>query len=103
VAETLASTMKGRRYPLVACWMGGKSIGRAVELLNETGIPTFETPERAVKAFLYMVEYARNLETLLEIPPKMTRHVVFDQEKARKCFSELARGNLCRHRMPREC
>jgi acetyltransferase len=87
VAETLASTMKGRRYPLVACWMGGKSIGRAVELLNETGIPTFDTPERAVKAFLYMVEYARNLETLLEIPPKLTGHMVFDQEKARKLLS----------------
>jgi acetyltransferase len=84
VAKTLAATMKGRQYPLVACWMGGKIIGRAVELLNKAGIPTYDTPERAVKAFLYMVEYARNLETLLEIPPKMIRHLVFDQEKARK-------------------
>jgi acetyltransferase len=87
VAETLASAMKGRQYPVFTCWMGGKSIGRAVELLNESGIPTYETPERAVRAFLYMVEYARNLETLLEIPPKLTRHLVFDQEKARGLLS----------------
>ena len=87
VAETLISAMKARRYPMVACWMGGKIIGRAVELLNEAGIPTYDTPERAVRAFLYMVEYARNLEILLEIPPKMTRHMVFDQEKARKLLS----------------
>ncbi len=83
VAEALASAMQERRYPVFACWMGGKSIVKAVEILNEAGIPTYDTPERAVRAFLYMVEYARNLEMLLEIPPKTTRHMAFDREKAR--------------------
>ncbi|MEE4358647.1 MAG: bifunctional acetate--CoA ligase family protein/GNAT family N-acetyltransferase, partial [Desulfococcaceae bacterium] len=87
VAETLASTMKGHRYPVFTCWMGGKSIEKAVDILNEAGIPTYETPERAIRAFLYMVEYARNLETLLEIPPKLAGHMVFDQEKARQLLS----------------
>ena len=87
VAETLVSAVKDRQYPVFTCWMGGKSIGKAVEILNEAGIPTYETPERAVRAFLYMVEYARNLEMLLEIPPKLTGHLVFDQEKARKLLS----------------
>ncbi len=67
--------------------MGGKSIGKTVEILNEAGIPTYDTPERADRAFLHMVEYARNLETLLEIPLKMTGQMVFDQEKARKLVS----------------
>ncbi len=93
VAEMLASAVSGRRYPVFTCWMGGKSIGKAVEILNQAGIPTYETPERAVRAFLYMVEYARNLEMLLEIPPKLTGHMVFDQEKARKLLSSApARG-----------
>lgn len=83
VAQTLVETMKGRHYPVFTCWMGGKSIASAVELLNEAGIPTYDTPERAVRAFLYMVEYSRNLETLLEIPPKLTMNMVFDQAKAR--------------------
>jgi acetyltransferase len=87
VAETLSSAMKGRRYPVFTCWMGGKTIGKAVERLNEAGIPTYETPERAVRAFLYMVEYARNLETLLEIPPKMTRSMVFNPENACRLLS----------------
>jgi len=63
--------------------MGGKSIGRAIQILNEAGIPTYETPERAIRAFLYMVEYARNMEMLLEIPPKLTRNMAFDVDKAR--------------------
>ena len=87
VAETLAATVKERQYPLVACWMGGKIIGKAVDVLNEAGIPTYDTPERAVRAFLYMVDYARNLEMLLEVPPKMTGHMTFDQEKARELFA----------------
>jgi acetyltransferase len=84
VARTLAAAVKERRYPVFTCWMGGKSIAEAVDILNEAGIPTYDTPERAVRAFLYMVDYARDLETLLEIPPKITRHMVFDQTKARQ-------------------
>jgi acetyltransferase len=87
VAETLAAAMQDRRYPVFACWMGGKRIATAVDVLNAAGIPTYDTPERAVRAFLYMVEYTRNLEMLLEVPPKMTGHMVFDQEKARKLIA----------------
>jgi acetyltransferase len=87
VAETLASTMKGLHFPVFACWMGGKSIEGAVQLLNKAGIPTYGTPERAVRAFLYMVEYAGNMEALLEIPPKLTRNVAFDTEKARSLLA----------------
>ena len=87
VAETLAAAMKERRYPVFACWMGGKSIARAVEILNEAGIPTYDTPERAVRAFLYMAEYTRNLEMLVEIPPKTIGHMVFDQETARRLIT----------------
>ncbi|MDX9819783.1 MAG: GNAT family N-acetyltransferase, partial [Desulfococcus multivorans] len=67
---------------------------KAVEILNEAGIPTYDTPERAVRAFLYMVEHARNLEMILEIPPKMTRDLVFNPEKARKLLSEAPVGEF---------
>ena len=87
VAQSLVAAMKGRQYPVIACWMGGKSIGNAMVYLNEAGIPTYETPERAVRAFLYMVEYTRNQEVLLEIPPKLTQDLVFDQENAKDLLS----------------
>ena len=83
VAETLASMMKGRRYPVFACWMGGKSIVKALQILNTAGIPTYETPERAVRAFLYMVDYAQNTAALMEIPPKLTRDIAFDPKTVR--------------------
>ncbi|MBF0204497.1 MAG: CoA-binding protein [Desulfamplus sp.] len=94
VAQTLVSTMKGRPYPLFTCWMGGKTIAPAVELLNEAGIPTYDTPERAVRAFLYMVEYSKNLETLLEIPPKLTRQIMVNQDKAGRLITNAAAGEF---------
>lgn len=84
VAEALAGTAKDRRRPIFACWMGGKSIKTALKVLNKAGIPTHETPEQAVRAFLYMVEYAKNAESLLEVPPKLSRNLAFDQQKARR-------------------
>lgn len=94
VAEALAAAMKDRRYPVFTCWMGGKSIARALQVLNDAGIPTYETPERAVRAFLYMVEYARNMEMLLEIPPKLTKEVAFDTSRAASIMAAGPEGEF---------
>lgn len=89
VAQSLVEAMRGHQYPIFTCWMGGRSTQRAVELLNDSGLPTFETPERAIRAFLHMVDYARNQELLLEAPPKLTRNMVFDRARA----EEVLAGN----------
>ncbi len=91
VAQALVAIVKDFRYPVFACWMGGKCIDPAVKILNKAGIPTYETPERAVRAFVYMVEYARTMETLLEIPPKLTRHLAFNAEKARRIIAGISK------------
>jgi acetyltransferase len=80
-AKALVNAMMGHQYPIFTCLMGGKSIGEAVEFLNGSGLPTFETPERAIRAFLHMVAYAENQEMLLEVPPKLTRNMIFDRKK----------------------
>ena len=87
VAETLAAAIQDRRFPVFACWMGDKRIATAVDVLNAAGITTYDTPERAVRAFMYMVEYARNLDMLLEVPPKMAGNMTFDQENARRLIT----------------
>ncbi len=95
VAKALVAAMHGHQYPIFASWMGGKSVGQAVEFLNESAIPTFDTPERAVRAFLYMVSFARNQELLLEAPPKVSRDMVFDNTTAKHIFaSSTAKGFL---------
>ncbi|PIY24914.1 MAG: GNAT family N-acetyltransferase [Deltaproteobacteria bacterium CG_4_10_14_3_um_filter_51_14] len=102
VAEALAAAMKGRRYPVFTCWMGGKSIVKALQVLNDAGIPTYETPERAVRAFLYMVEYARNMEMLLEIPPKLATDITFDSEKAGSAIAKATDGQFMSESVSKE-
>jgi acetyltransferase len=94
VAQALAGATKGRKHPVFACWMGGRSIAQAVALLNEAGIPTYETPERAVRAFLYMYDYARNLESLQQIPPKLSKHVSVDRQHVKTLLSRVPKNEF---------
>jgi acetyltransferase len=64
--------------------MGGRDVAAAVQHLNDKGIATYGTPERAVRAFVYMVRYARNLEMLKEIPPRLEQRLQFDRGLARR-------------------
>ena len=84
VAEMLALSFQKKQYPLFTAWMGGVDVAKGKEILNQAGIPTYDTPEQAIRAFLYMVDYSRNLKILQEIPPKLPRSIAFDRRQARK-------------------
>ena len=75
--------------PVFAVWMGGENAERGLHILNQAGIPTYETPERAISAFMYMYSYARNLEMSREIPPKLPRSLDFDQSSAKSIIENV--------------
>jgi acetyltransferase len=83
VAERLVQVVKGRAIPVFAVWMGGRDVAAATQFLNDAGIATYATPERAVHAFAYMVQYSRNLEMAREIPPRLERRLDFDRATVR--------------------
>jgi acetyltransferase len=58
------------------------------EIFNRTGIPTFDTPERAVRAFMDLYHYSKNIELLQEIPSKLPGKLEFDRERARNLIEE---------------
>ena len=82
VAETLSKILRGKSYPVFAVWMGGESVEKGREIFSKAGIPTYETPERAIQSFMYMDSYAHNLELLQQTPPKLHRKLEFDKERA---------------------
>jgi acetyltransferase len=88
VAEALAKLVKRKRFPVFACWMGGKQMAEAIDILNQANIPTYETPERAVRAFLYMVEYTKNLELLSQAPPKLPTELYFNRDQVFRTIYE---------------
>ncbi|MFC1821891.1 acetate--CoA ligase family protein, partial [Thermodesulfobacteriota bacterium] len=94
VAESILDLLKDKPHPpLFAVWMGGKSVEEGLDILNRAGIPTYETPERAVAAFVHMFSYARNLELLQEIPPKLSKTIEFDEPAAGALIKKAMNGH----------
>ncbi|MFN4261121.1 MAG: GNAT family N-acetyltransferase [Gemmataceae bacterium] len=56
------------RKPILASWMGGSAVTPGRNILNEAGIPTFDSPEAAIRSFLLMVQYRHNQEMLYQTP-----------------------------------
>jgi acetyltransferase len=88
VAETLAGHLKGKPYPVFTSWMGGRDVEKAKEIFNREGIPTFDTPERAVRAFMNLYRYSKNIKMLQQIPPNLPKRIEFDHEKARTLLDQ---------------
>jgi acetyltransferase len=68
VANRLARYAKGQSKPLLASWMGGTEVERGRAILNAAGIPTFDYPDTAARAFEYMWRYTYHLRGLYETP-----------------------------------
>jgi acetyltransferase len=54
--------------PILTSWMGGVTMQAGIELLNEAAIPTYSTPERAIRAFMHLVKYQRLQKLLYQTP-----------------------------------
>ncbi|HTI66303.1 MAG TPA: bifunctional acetate--CoA ligase family protein/GNAT family N-acetyltransferase [Caulobacteraceae bacterium] len=55
--------------PLLAAWMGGLTGAAARRRLRAGHVPTYETPEEAVRAFQHLVDHRRNRRLLMQTPP----------------------------------
>jgi acetyltransferase len=56
-AQALIEESRGATKPVLACWMGGHVISRAVDMLSRSDIPTYPFPERAIAAMGAMYRY----------------------------------------------
>jgi acetyltransferase len=72
-AERLRSLAKLEGKPVLASWIGGVGVSPGVEILDRAGIPTFEYPDAAARAFCAMWRYSHNLDALYETPALITR------------------------------
>jgi len=68
VARSVAEFAAQTRRPLFAVWMGGPAVAAARAALTTAGVPQFDTPTSAVRAWLQLVQYARNQASLIETP-----------------------------------
>lgn len=67
-ADALKSYAKTYDKPILASWSGGQEVAAGESILNKAGIPTFEYPDDAARAFTYMWQSTFSLKTLYETP-----------------------------------
>jgi len=70
-AKTVTDIAKKAWKPIITSWIGGEDVQKAREIFFQNNIPTYETPEEAIKTYNYMYSYARNLELLYETPAEL--------------------------------
>jgi acetyltransferase len=88
-ADAVIEVAVGSQKPILAVWMGGESVREGRLRLTRAGIPTYDTPAKAVRAFSYLVQYARNREVLHETPRSVPIEFHRDRSALRESFASL--------------
>ena len=86
-ARAVAHVAARTRKPVLAAWMGSRTVREGTEILNAMSVPTYKTPVKAVQAFLHLVSYARNLEILHETPRDLPLEFGLDRGRLRSVLS----------------
>lgn len=80
VARAVIDNAKDMWKPVIAAWMGGQKVRSAMEAFAQNNIPSYETPEEAVKAYTSMYWYERSLELLYETPADLPVQEMFQED-----------------------
>lgn len=90
VANALAALPKPSKN-IFTCWLGGETAERARRICREAGLPTYDTPENAARAFLEAVNYRRNQSLLMETPPSIPPGFAPDVARVRAIIDGVMR------------
>lgn len=88
-AEQLKPFAKLDGKPILTSWMGGPEVAGGEELLNSYGIPCFNYPDSAAKAFNYMWRYSYNLKAIYETPALLEDSGKIDRDRADELINQV--------------
>ena len=93
IAKAIVPLVHTNSRNVIACWLGGDAVAPARKLFLDARIPIFETPEEAVNGFMQIVQFRRNQNLLMQVPPSLPADFVPDRAKAQTVVREaLANG-----------
>jgi acetyltransferase len=83
IADAIVERQSATRHCLLASFPGPVAGEMARQRTMENGIPTYETPQEAVRVFMRMFQHKRNRRLLMETPPSMPEEFKPDVGMAR--------------------
>ena len=84
VARALIGTLAAHPGNVLASFGGGESVAAARQLLVDAGVPLYDTPAEAARAFRTIVSHRRSFEALLQVPPSVPVEFRVDRAAARR-------------------
>ncbi|MBN3035915.1 MAG: bifunctional acetate--CoA ligase family protein/GNAT family N-acetyltransferase, partial [Bacteroidales bacterium] len=85
-ARSIVQISEKTSKPIMAAWMGGASMREGINIFNNSGIAVYETPDQAIRAFMTLVNYSRNLNSLFETPKEVPVSFHVDRDEVRDKF-----------------
>ena len=82
VAELSSKTSK----LIMAAWLGGASMKEGIDILTDAEIAVYTTPEQAIKAFMTLSKYSKNLDLLYETPKEVPVSFSYDRKKIKEKY-----------------
>ena len=89
-AQAVADAVRRVKRMVLTAWLGSGSARKARQIFQDAEIPTYDSPEKAIRAFHYMVSYKKGQELLMETPDSLPSDFFPDTTTAR----EIVQGAL---------
>ena len=90
LADVVIELSKKTTKPILTSFVGEESVQYARKLLNRNNVPTYNTPEDAVRSYMYLYNYNQNLEMLFETPVERKTAAKQENKKHVKSIIEQA-------------
>ncbi|MFW6259803.1 MAG: GNAT family N-acetyltransferase, partial [Tangfeifania sp.] len=85
-AEAIAEMAGKTSKSIMTGWLGGKSMREGIQIFNQAGIPNYQAPEQAIRAFMTLSHYSQNLEMLYETPKEVPLSFQYDRNELREKY-----------------
>jgi acetyltransferase len=93
IAGAVVNTLGRTRKNIFTIWLGENDAAQARRIFALAGVPTYETPDQAVRLYMDMVRYRRNQEMLMETPDSVPKEFSPNTDAAQAIINNaLAEG-----------
>lgn len=69
IAQALLPKISAMPQRVLGCWLGDQAVAQARQTFRDAGVPDFNTPEEAIRAFSFLRTYRQHQAELLQTPP----------------------------------
>ena len=70
IAQAVLPQVTAHPRRVLGCWFGDQAVAQARQTFRDAGVPDFNTPEDAVRAFSFLRSYRQHQVELLQTPPQ---------------------------------